>query len=488
MRAIELAAIESGEVSGLTLMERAGQGVVEAVLDLWPGACPNAVVFCGPGNNGGDGYVIARRLSEMGWKVTVWAPLAPVTQDARTNARIWADIGKVTTQFDPAIAEGAIVIDALFGTGLARPIAEHFWRPISCAQSRGARIIAVDILSGLCSDTGQVRAEGAYLGRGADLTVSFQTLKPGHLLLPAGAMTGAVRVVDIGLGARVAVQRESEQVITAVTKPQPGTLSKQSGHKFNHGHTLILSGGVGKGGAARLAARAALRVGAGLVSIACPPSALIENAARLDAVMLRPVKDATALQQCLEDPRITACCIGPGLGLGTRESACIAAVLERGCPTVLDADALTLIARDPMLRALVHSGCVLTPHAGEFARIWPELSEEGSSKTHATSLAARDIGAVVLNKGVDTVIATPTGQLAVHAALRERAAPWLATAGAGDVLAGLIAGLLARGYGAMDAAAFAAWMHVECARDFGPGLIAEDLPERLPQVLKRLEQ
>lgn len=315
-------------------------------------------------------------------------------------------------------------------------------------------------------------------------------------------------------------------------------LGKDSGHKYAHGHALILAGPSGRGGAARLAARGALRIGAGLVTVGCPPEALTENAARLDAVMLRPVADGDALGRVLEDRRINALCLGPGLGTGEREAGLLAAVLGvspeappppspphegeggrgdlgaargdralslplvgreegRGAARalVLDADALTILSRQPELFAALHEACVLTPHEGEFARLFPDIAERlaepattgpAYSKVDATREAAARAGCVVLFKGPDTVIAHPSGRCAINSAHYDRAAPWLATAGSGDVLAGFIAGLLARGFAPMEAAGTAAWLHVECARRFGPGLIAEDLAEELPAVFRDL--
>ncbi len=270
-------------------------------------------------------------------------------------------------------------------------------------------------------------------------------------------------------------------------------------HKFDHGHALVLSGGVGRGGAARLSARGALRIGAGLVTLGCPPAALVENASRLDAVMLQPVRDAQALYAMLEDRRISAVCAGPGFGLGAREAGFLEALIKlagrRALPLVLDADALTLLARMPDGIPVLPVGSVLTPHEGEFARIFPDLAADlpssGDAEARAqrralVTLAAKRAGAVVLLKGADTVIAQPDGRVWGQDATGPRAAPWLATAGSGDVLAGFLTGLCARGINSFDAARWAAFLHVECARDFGPGLIAEDLPEKLPDVLRRL--
>lgn len=266
-------------------------------------------------------------------------------------------------------------------------------------------------------------------------------------------------------------------------------------HKYAHGHALILSGPTGKGGAARLAARGALRIGAGLVTVGCPPEAMSENAARLDAVMLCAFHDADALARVLEDRRINALCLGPGLGRRrARDLVPVALAHERA--TVLDADALTAFGDDPdALFASLHAACILTPHGGEFARLFPDLAERlhatattgpAYSKVDATRAAAARAGCVVLYKGPDTVIAAPDGRCSINAAHYDRTAPWLATAGSGDVLAGFVTGLLARGFDPMSTAEAAAWLHVECARSFGPGLIAEDLPEELPKVFRAL--
>ncbi len=270
------------------------------------------------------------------------------------------------------------------------------------------------------------------------------------------------------------------------------------GHKYAHGHALVLSGGVGRGGAARLAARGALRIGAGLVTVGCPPAALQENAAALDAVMVRRIKGGAGLAEALEDKRINALCLGPGLGVD-RAAEMLGVALGGGGvaprPAVVDADALTAMAGDAGLFGALHAKCVLTPHAGEFARLWPDIAEKlnapasrgpALSKVEATREAAARVGCVVLFKGADTVIADAQGRCSINAAQYERAVPWLATAGSGDVLAGFITGLLARGFGPMQAAEAGAWLHVECALKFGPGLIAEDLPEQLPAVFRDL--
>jgi len=284
------------------------------------------------------------------------------------------------------------------------------------------------------------------------------------------------------------------------TVEAPTSLAKTNGHKFDHGHALVLTGGPGRTGAARLAARGALRIGAGLVTLGAPPSAQMEVASQITALMLTRIANADALQAMLNDVRINALCVGPGLGLHDHAASLVDAVLGQGHlrlarRVVFDADALTLIAQDPARLAALNDHVVLTPHGGEFARLFPDIADKltaapehgpAYSKVDATREAAARCGAVVLFKGADTVISHPDGRCSVHAAVYDRGAPWLATAGAGDVLAGFITGLLARGFAPMAACKTAVWLHVECARTFGAGLIAEDIPDTLPQVMRAL--
>ena len=259
-------------------------------------------------------------------------------------------------------------------------------------------------------------------------------------------------------------------------------------HKFDHGHALVLTGGAGRTGAARLAARAALRVGAGLVSLGAPGAGLMECAAQSTAVMCRRCEDADGLRRLLDDERINALCLGPGSGVA-RAGELLPVAMGSGRPVVLDADALTALARDDGLFGALHGRTVLTPHGGEFGRLFPDLMaslSDGRSKGDVTREAAERARCVVLFKGAETVIAEPGGGVVVNTSTGEVAAPWLATAGSGDVLAGLIAGLLARGFDPMEAAEAGTWLHAECARAFGPGLIAEDLPEQVPGVFREL--
>lgn len=505
MVAIEQAAIAAGAVSGGGMMDKAGRGVVAAIGAAWPelalpgGEPPDnrgissrkirrrAIVFCGPGNNGGDGYVVARLLHEAGWQVDVLALAETGAPDARAQEALWRTLGPVhplTVAAVQGLAAADLHVDALFGTGLSRPLTKEVGDVVaSLAALALPRLVAVDLPSGLSADSGLALGPVPR----AVLTVTFDSPKLGHYLAQGPDYCGRLVVVDIG----TAVFRDDlaqADVGTLVDGLSPDTirrLGKGQGHKYSHGHALVLSGGAGQGGAGRLAARAALRIGAGAVTLGCAVEAMPENAAQLTAVMLRAVADGADLSALLVERRIAALCLGPGLGMGPREAGLVAAALAADGPAlVLDADALTLLARDGDLFATLHARCVLTPHDGEFARLFPDLAE--MSRVDAVRRAAARAGCTVLRKGPDTVIAAPDGRCFVHGAVYDRSAPWLATAGSGDVLAGIITGLLARGFAPMEAATTGAFLHTSCALAFGPGLIAEDLPEMLPQVLRDL--
>jgi len=535
MREIEQAEIESGAVTGLHLMERAGRGALAAAVAKWPELSEGvhrAMVLCGPGNNGGDGFVIARRLADRGWTVDVflYGDAEKLPSDARTNHDLWAGMGAVH-RFDPKAIRACdcpdLFVDAVFGTGLTRPLPDDLAMALEFRMmeqwTRGQviRRLAIDCPSGLNLDTGMVPASGddkSSKGNAAHLTVSFHSLKAGHKVGLGPTLCGDVQVVDIGLRGEAA----SERAIVG-TDPDPerarlaapdfmqaavplriwpgGCVAKLGGrgHKYDYGHAMVLAGGPGRGGAARMAARTALRAGAGLVTVLCPAEALPENAAHLDAIMLRACAGSEALGQLVDD-RVTALCLGPGMGIGAETRALVKSALaqdrgERGRrppSVVLDADALTSFADDPdALFANTHDRTVLTPHEGEFARLFPDLAQserDQRSKIDVARKAADRAGCVVLLKGEDTVIAQPGGGASVHSATGDRAVPWLATAGAGDVLAGMIAGLAAADTapGLFCVVEAAVWLHCEAARQFGPGLIAEDLPEMLPGVFSTL--
>ncbi len=534
MRAIEHAAIESGEVTGLELMERAGRGVVEAIFEEWPelrATSHRAVVLCGPGNNGGDGFVVARLLKEWGWDVEMflYGDAEKLPPDARVNYERWEELGQ-TDELDGDKVEHAVAdvfVDAMFGTGLARELRGQPAAVANFLQQRRwrqkCRVVAIDFPSGICSDSGRVlRISGP-----ADLTVCFEREKVGHWIAEGPVYCGKVVVKPIGLQGRPippdpAYMWERERWLADVTLPDGGAYLNDTSdhsydiyllqkhahkfgdlhretrgqHKYTHGHALILTGGPGKTGAARLAARGALRIGAGLVTLACPQNALAEVAGHVTAIMCRSLDGAPGLREVLEDQRLSALCLGPGLGLGPDTQTLVLEALKAKRATVLDADALTRFERNPdMLFDALHENCVLTPHAGEFRRLFKDIAEKldapatsgpAYSKVDATREAASRAGCTVLFKGPDTVIADQTGRCAINSSAYERSAPWLATAGAGDVLAGFITGLLARGFEPLPAAETGAWLHTECALSFGPGLIAEDLAEELPRVFRKL--
>jgi hydroxyethylthiazole kinase-like uncharacterized protein yjeF len=466
---------------------------------------------------------VARLLRERGWEVEVflYGDPAKLPPDARVNYERWRGMGEVgaTQDLEPEDFLGAsVVVDAIFGIGLARGLDSNSIGVLlalnDCFPSGETRplVIAIDLPSGFDADSGKCLTvpETIYPNHFPDLTVTFECAKIGHFLLPlaerctsdVGTKKG-LSVVPLGLADFVEGRPFTQGGCELLDRPggmERLSLQKSLGeHKFTHGHALILSGPVTRTGAARLAARGALRIGAGLVTIGAPADALAEHAAQVTAVMLREVGTVEGLRVVLEDARINAVCVGPGLGLDARGREIVAGVIAAACEgerrAVLDADALTHLAREPALFAALHDRCVLTPHAGEFARLFPDIAERlaapatkgpAYSKVDATRDAAAQAGCVVLFKGADTVIADPAGRCSVNAAVYDRAAPWLATAGSGDVLAGFIAGLMARGFGPMQAAETAAWLHVECARSFGPGLIAEDLAEALPKVFRAL--
>jgi ADP-dependent NAD(P)H-hydrate dehydratase / NAD(P)H-hydrate epimerase len=462
-------------ISGLALMECAGAGVAEEILARF-GRRPVAVL-CGPGNNGGDGFVAARHLRRAG--VTVRLALlgdrARLAGDAAAMAKRWR--GKVWP-FDADVLDGAeLVVDAVFGAGLSRPVGGQVEAVLRTVEARRLISVAVDVPSGVDGDSG--RMLGYALP--AAMTVTFFRAKPAHWLLPGRSLCGELRLVDIGIPEAVLETIRPRAVLNApslwreaLPRPRP------DGHKYDRGHAVVVSGPRGRSGAARLGARAALRIGAGLVSVAAPTSAMPECAAQLTAVMLRGWRDPADYARLIADRRLNAVLLGPGNGVGRTTRATVLATLRARKAVVLDADALSVFARAPTaLFSAIAGPCILTPHEGEFRRLF---ADDGGKLDRARR-AALASGAVVLLKGADTVIAAPDGRAAINA----NAPPELATAGSGDVLAGFCLGLLAQGMPAFEAAAAAVWLHGEAAADFGPGLIAEDLSERLPSVMRRLQ-
>lgn len=454
--------------SGLALMEKAGRAVAEAAARI-AGRRP-ILVLAGPGNNGGDGYVAARYLKNRGHAVTVLALGDPANLkgDAAANFARWKG---ETLPLDAAhIAAGTVIVDALFGAGLARAIDGVAASVLTRCIELGLDSIAVDLPSGVNGDSGQVLG----IALPAVETVTFFRKKPGHLLYPGRGLCGPVTVADIGIPASVLKDIDPRTFENApVLWPSP-LISAPTAHKYKRGH-LVVAGGERMTGAARLAARAARRAGAGLVTLAVPAAAWSVYAAGDPGTM---VEAADSLANALTDPRRNAVVAGPGLGVNARTRDGVLAALKggkRGC--VLDADALTSFADDPEgLFAAIAGPTVLTPHEGEFQRLF---GVSGGDKPTRTRMAAAQAGAVVVLKGADTVIAHPDGRAAINAS----APSWLATGGSGDVLAGIVGALLAQGMNAFDAACAGVWLHGRAGEIAGPGLIAEDLPEALSGVL-----
>ncbi len=474
-----------GGVPGIQLMEAAGRAVADLVAAGLRGAA-RIVVVAGPGNNGGDGFVAARLLAERGQEVEVLllGERAALKGDAALAAARWS--GPIAPAAPERLRGAAVVVDALFGAGLARPLEGQARALVEAMNAGGARIVAIDLPSGISGDTGAVM--GAAV-RAAE-TVTFFRCKPGHLLLPGRLHCGAVTVADIGIDARTLARIgprtfANRPALWRTHFPVP----RVDGHKYARGHAIVVSGGAASTGAARLAARGALRAGAGLVTIASPTDALLVNAAANLAVMVRAADGAEGLAALLGDARLNAVVLGPGGGTGEAMRAQVLTALQGERAVVLDADALTSFADDAprlcnTIRARRGAGTVLTPHGGEFARLFKEISADPKSlsKLARARGAAQRSAAVLVFKGADTVVAAPDGR----AAIADNAPAWLATAGAGDVLSGIVAGLLAQGMPAFEAASAAVWLHGEAAAAFGPGLIAEDLPETLPRVYRAL--
>jgi len=470
MERVDRTAMGDG-VAGHVLMENAGRAVYRAVLERFT---PRPVaVLCGPGNNGGDGWVVARRLAEAGWPVRVLSmvPRERLKGDAARAASLWQ--GGVEPLEPQRLAGAALFVDALFGAGLSRDLEGPVRACVEALNATGLPVVAVDIPSGVDGTDGRIRGAAVR----ACLTVTFACAKPGHLLLPGRTFTGELLVADIGIcDGHIAAHDEG---IRRLHPDLFAPLLRERGpedHKYRFGHAVVVGGPPHATGATRMAAEAALRAGAGLVSVACTPDSLPVYAAHLTAVMTKPWRSPEELDRLLADPRITAVAFGPGAGVHEGMRDLVLRILAHGRPTVLDADALTVFRDDPLaLFGRLSERCVLTPHDGEYARLFPHRGDRLSR----ARLAARECGAVVVLKGGDTVVAAPDGR----AAICDHAPPTLATAGTGDVLTGILAGLLAQGLPAFEAACAAVWIHGEAARLVGGPLIAEDLILRVPQAL-----
>jgi hydroxyethylthiazole kinase-like uncharacterized protein yjeF len=459
---------------GALLMQNAGEAVAREIKRRFT---PRAAsVLCGPGNNGGDGFVAAAALAQSGWtvRVALLGDVEALRGDALLYARRWPGVIEALT---PAIIENAeLVIDALFGSGLNRHLGAKVSDTLAYASRRAVPIVAVDVPSGIKGDSGEnIGAAPAVC------TVTFMCKKPGHLLLPGRDVCGDVVVADIGIPQSVIASLaldtwENAPALWLDNLPQ----RHANINKYSRGHALLY-GGYPMTGASRMAARAAARSGAGLTTIAVPEHAFAIYASALTSIMAQPLARSEDLAELLADSRYTAFSIGPGAGISDETRLRALDMLKTGKPVVIDADAISVFSSRPEeLFQAIRGACVITPHEGEFKRIFDVSGDKLSRARHA----ARRSGAVVVLKGADTVIAAPDGR----AIINSNAPSTLATAGSGDVLGGIVLGLLAQNMDAFPAAAAAVWLHGAAATGFGAGLIAEDLPDLLPAVLRQLSQ
>lgn len=443
MRAAEAAAIGAG-TPARELMEKAGAAAAEAI---WRFAGPMpALILCGPGNNGGDGYVVARHLAERGASVRVASLAEPKTPDAQSAGAAW---NRPVEPFAEAAA-APLLVDALFGTGLARPLDSPLSKRLLELAAAARVRVAIDLPSGVATDDGAILSPVPDF----DLTISFAALKPSHLLQPAARHMGRLVIADIGLSA---ASRLSIIEMPALRRPGPDD------HKYTRGHLLVVGGTMP--GAAALAASAGARAGAGYVTL------VGEGGKAPNAIVRRGWAE---LAEALGDKRVAAVLAGSGLGRVPESSDRLKAAMAAACPLVLDGDALWLLAEGRASRE--RSGPILTtPHAGEFHRLY---GDPGSKLEAARSAAART-GDTIVYKGPDTVVAAPDGRAAIAAT----GSHWLASAGTGDVLAGIVAAQCATGSAPFEAACAGVWLHGRAAQLAGPGLIADDLIAHLPAAL-----
>ncbi|WP_275782527.1 NAD(P)H-hydrate dehydratase [Pararhizobium gei] len=469
MSSIDAAAAASG-IDSFGLMRSAGTAVSATALRLYPQA-KRFAVFCGPGNNGGDGYIAAAALRQTGAVTAVFSAVDPaaIKGDARRAREGYRGDIAALSRYDPDADD--VIIDALFGAGLSKTIPDTIARVMQIVRDNDLPVISIDLPSGVDGRTGQVLGESFR----AKHTITFAARKPGHLLLPGRMLCGTLEVADIGIPERILRTGTGSLCENGPHLWQAHAfVLDPAAHKFKRGHLAVFSGGALSTGAARLSAIAGLRGGAGLVTVASPRDALAANAAQLTAAMLKEIDSIRDLVAFLSDRRVTACVLGPGFGDLARAQAYVPVMADR--KLVLDADGITAFKGDPgALFDRFSEGevrLVLTPHEGEFSRLFPDLAEnETLSKVDRAVAAAQRSHAIVVYKGADTVIAAPDGR----ATINTNAPPWLATAGSGDTLAGLIGAHLAQGMPSFEAAAAAVWRHGRAALKAGEGMTAEDL-------------
>lgn len=472
----------AAEIPILTLMEQAGRAISNVIIRRHAPA--RTLILCGPGNNGGDGFVAARFLKKAGFTVEI-SCLGAVDKyegAAAVAAKLWD--GPIKPLSTDLLHDQEIIVDALFGAGLSRAVSGAAADILRALDQHGAFKVAIDLPSGLDGRTGQWLTETPPYR--ANLTVTFFRGKPAHYLLPGRIYCGELVIAPIDIPEQVLDQLQinlhhNRPELWKAHYPWPQAL----GHKYSRGHAAILSGPRHRTGAAVLSARSCLRIGAGLVTVVCPPDALDILAIKLTAVMVCPLAADSDFETAIADPRINAVLVGPGTGLAEATRTAALTALKLGKRVVLDADALTIFAgRAEELFNSPKQDLVITPHDGEFARLFPDLVEAELDKVPRTRKAAERLGGVVILKGGDTVIASPDGR----AVITSNAPPELATAGAGDVLSGIVLGLLAQGTPIFEAAVAATYLHGEAGRKFGAGLTADDLPDQLPEVLRELKE
>lgn len=484
MAIIDRLAAETGPYDGYGLMRNAGAAIFKLLLSHYPDSA-GFDILCGPGNNGGDGYEVARLLAEAGVQVNVWTDDPPRPRsDAERAARHCPVKPQPLASFQPR--SGGVVIDALYGAGLARPLTGPALAAAQACNDAKAIVVAVDLPSGISGESGKPHG----IAFRADLTVTFFRLKPGHLLEPGRSLCGQIMLADIGIPEKTLASIPARSFINlpALWRDMLPP-SQHDQHKYSRGHLAVFSGGPSSTGAARLAAMAAARAGAGAVTLYSPGNALLINAVQLTSIMLRTVDTPEDFIEIAAERPPDALVLGPGFGLDRplREMVTTALALERSKTLLLDADGISIFQDQPatLFAAIASSALevVLTPHAGEFSRLFPDLASNATmSKLECARQAAQRAGAIIVLKGPDTVIAAPDGRAAINV----NGTPWLATAGSGDVLAGLIAGLAAQKMPLWQAACAGVWIHSQAAVGFSPGLIAEDLPHLIPDIVREL--
>lgn len=465
------------------LMLNAAQAVTDVIVDCY-GKVKKVAILCGSGNNGGDGYAVATLLKNKGFNVTCFAYGAPrKNSDADKAYLAWDGL---TLSPDKLVPEDVgLIVDALYGAGLDRELDMPTQALLKTVNDANIPVVAIDLPTGVYGKTG----ETCKTAINANETVTFFRLKPGHVIYPGRAHCGNIILKNIGIPERVLETIGAKTTINSPTLWQKNwPVLDYDTHKYKRGHAVVFSGGACSTGAARLAALAAARVGAGLVTILAPEDALAAHESHLTSVMLSQLCEDDEILSFLKARKVRSVVLGPGFGNMDRAFNIAKTILQDECGVdslLLDADALTAIALKPdeIFATIKRSSVkvVLTPHEGEFRRVFPDISaNEKSTRLDRALEGAEKSGAVVVYKGADNIVASPDGRLAVST----NGTPFLATAGSGDVLSGILSGLLAQQMPAYEAACAASWIHAECGRKTSFGTIAEDLVATIPVVLR----